>query len=233
MRSPLVIAAAMLPYLLLPGLARAAEAGADAFALRCQREMKPVLEVRTHEPSFIVSNNVSTRVLHTRDTYGHAGQMMLGLTSRTARTEVVFDGPALLDKGTGRECISPRIWVDLSYEPLHVYVAREFSAASCAYRAVYAHEMQHVELYRTQLPLVEQAVRAALERRYGASPLYARAGRGLDRLADDVDNWLRPLIRAELSWLAALQRDIDTPEEEFRLSHSCQGETAGVLGSSF
>jgi len=232
MRSALVFATATLLYLLQPGLAHAA-AAPTAFELRCQRDMKPVLEVHAHEAPVVVNNKLSTHVLLTRDSYGRAGQMMLGLTANTTRTEVVFDGPALLDQDAGRECVSPRIRVDLSYEPLHVYVAREFSEASCSYRAIYAHEMQHVELYRTQLPLVGQAVREALERRYGGAPLYAPAGHGLDRLADDVDNWLRPLIRAELASLRVLQRDIDSPEEEFRLSRACQGEAASRLGAMY
>lgn len=218
----------------LPGaLAHAAGARDPAFELRCRREMKPVLEVLLHEAPFVLSNRVSSHVLHTRDTYGSAGQIMLGLTAGAIRSEVVFDGPALLDKRAGRECIAPRISVDLGHPPLQVYVAREFSEFSCPYRAVYAHEMQHVQLYRTELPRVEQAVRGALERRYGGGPMYAPAGHGLDLLAADVDNWLRPLIRAELARVAALQHEIDTPEEDFRLSHTCQGETASRLGSSF
>lgn len=233
MRSPLVVATATLLGVLQGALAQTAGARDRAFELRCQREMKPLLEVRSRETPFVVSNKVSSRVLHTRDTYGGAGQMMLGLTAATTRTEVVFDGPALLDKGAGRECIAPRIWVELSHPPLEVYVAREFNEVSCPYRAIYAHEMQHVQLYRTELPLVEQAVRGALQRRYGAGPMYAPAGHGLHLLAADIDNWLRPLIRAELARVAALQHDIDTPEEEFRLSQSCGGETASRLGSSF
>lgn len=233
MRRLLVLATAMLLAALRPGLARAEAPGAGAFEQRCERDMKPVLEVRAHEAAFFVDNRVSTRVLHTRETDGRASQLMLGLTSSTTRTEVVFDGPALLDKAGGRECVAPRIWVDLSYAPLHVYVAREFSAVSCPYRAVVAHEMQHVELYRTRLPMVERTVRAALERRYGGGPMYAPAGHGLDRLADDVDNWLRPLIRAELAVVAALQLDIDSPEEEFRLSRACQGEAASQLNAMY
>lgn len=216
--------------LLAPALACAATGADRDFELRCQREMQPVLEVQARMATFDVSNTVSSRVLNTRSIHASVSQRTLGLTAGSARTEITFDAPGLV--GGRRECVSPRIWVDLRYDPLHVYVAREFSTRSCAYRTVYEHEMQHVQLYRNQLPLLEEAVRAQLARRYGNHPLYAPAGRGLDLLAADVDNWLRPLIQAELARVEAQQVLLDTPEETFRLSHACGGEIASAVGSS-
>lgn len=219
--------------LLAPAAAGAATRAGEAFEVRCEREMQPVLEVDAHAADFDVSNTVSSRVLNTRDTYGGVSQMALGLTSGTARTEVVFDAPGLVDAGGRRECVSPHIWVDLRYDPLRVFVAREFNAFSCSYRTIYEHEMRHVQIYRTELPRLQQLLRAELARRYGSHPLYAAAGRGLDQLASDVDHWLRPLIKTELARIEAEQHALDSPEESFRLSHSCSGEVATTVGSSF
>jgi hypothetical protein len=76
-------------------------------------------------------------------------------------------------------------------------------------------------------------VRAALAGRYGAHPMYIRPGSGLAGLENDVDTWLRPLIRAELEAVERHQLLLDTPEESFRLSHSCLGEVEKAMGSSF
>lgn len=224
---------ALVAVLLLPGLA-CASPGADArFALRCEREMKPLLEVQAREIAFDVSNTVASRVLHKRASRATTSDLMLGLTSGSTRTEISFAGASLLDKATARECIAPHITVELAYTPVNVFVAREFPASSCSYREIYAHEMRHVDIYRANLPLVEAKVREELARRYGDRPLYAAAGQGFARLRDDVDGWLRPLVKAELAKVELQQVELDSPEETFRMSHACMGEVASTLGSSF
>lgn len=217
--------------LLLPLAARASLG--DGFELRCEREMKPVLEVRAHEAQFGLSNAVPSKVLNTRVTYASSSQFTLGMTAGTSRTEIAIDAPGLHDVGGARECVSPRIFVELSYSPLQVYVAREFHEKTCAYRTVYNHEMRHVQVYRDNLPLLEQRVREALEQRYAGRPLYGKPGTGLQRVEQDVDDWLRPFIKAELADIERKQMLLDTPEESFRLSHSCLGEVESAMGSSF
>jgi hypothetical protein len=222
---------ALCAALLLPCLAHGAED--KAFLSRCEAEMKPVLEVHAREAQFDLTSSLSSRVLNNRVTYATSSQLTLGMTSGTQRTEILLDAPGLRDKAARRDCISPRIYVDLAYQPLQVFVAREFHQQSCAYRTVYEHEMRHVQVYRDSLPALERRVREALEQRYGKHPLYVGAGSGLDKLQDDVDNWLRPLIRAEVAAIERQQVLLDTPEETERLSHACLGEVGRAMGSSF
>jgi hypothetical protein len=216
---------------LLPCMAQASSA--DAFAGRCEREMKPVLEVHAHETQFDVFENLSSKVLNSRVNYARASQLTLGMTSGTTRTEILLDAPSLQDQGGKRECAAPHIAVDLSYNPVQVYVAREFHKESCAYRTVYEHEMRHVQVYRDNLPVLEKRVRDALEQRYGAHPMYAAPGSAIDRLQDDVDHWLRPFIRDQLAEVEHQQTLLDSPEETYRLSQACLGEVRQAMGSSF
>jgi hypothetical protein len=227
MRNAVVLCVA----LLLPGAARAAVA--EGFETRCEREMRPVLEVRAREATFDLTNTVSSKVLNARLTYASSSQLTLGMTSGTSRIEIALDAPALRDRSGIRECVSPRVYVDLSYSPLRVFVAREFHEKSCAYRTVYTHEMQHVQVYRQHLPLLEQRVREALQQRYGDRPLYSAAGTGLKRLERDVDEWLRPFIKDRMGDIERQQALLDTPEESSRLSHACLGEVESAMGSSF
>jgi hypothetical protein len=219
----------LLAALVLPSCALAA----DQFTSRCEREMKPVLDVQAHETDFDVIGVVASRVLNTRVTDGNSSHMTLGMTSGTHRTEITLDAPALHDKASGRECMSPRISVDLAYQPLKVFVAREFHQKSCAYRTVYAHEMKHVQIYRDNLPVLERRVREALQQRYGDHPLYLSAKDGLDRLESDVDTWLRPYIKQLLAEVERQQAALDSPEEVYLLSHACLGEVERAMGSSF
>jgi hypothetical protein len=226
-----IVAAVCAALLLLPCQAEASDD--PGFLSRCEAEMKPVLEVRAREAKFDLTSSVSSRVLNTRATYSTSSQMTLGMTSGTERTEIMLDAPGLRDVTGKRECVSPRIYVDLAYQPLQVFVAREFHQQSCAYRTVYEHEMRHVKVYRDNLPALEQRVRAALQQRYGSRPLYSAPGGGLQKLQDDVDNWLRPLIRAEVAEIERQQTQLDTGEETYRLSHACLGEIERAMGVSF
>lgn len=222
----------LLLLLLLPHPATGAPL-VNAFEQRCESEMRPRFEVVAHRPGFVVHNTVSSRVLNNKGSYTVAGQAMLGMTSGSTRAEITLDGPALSDPGSDRECIAPRITVDLSYQPLDVYVAREFQPTSCSYREVYAHEMRHVKVYADNLPRIEQVVREELVRRYGDRPLYAQRNKGVASLQDQIDGWLRPLIKAELAKVEQQQREVDNRDEVERLSRSCLGEIATAMGSSF
>ncbi|HEU4375172.1 MAG TPA: hypothetical protein VFS02_16875 [Telluria sp.] len=222
----------LLLLLLLPSHAVAAPA-AGSFEQRCEREMLPSIAVHAHHPGFVVHNTISGRVLSNRSESISAGQLMMGMTSSHTRAEVSIEGPSLTELAGDRECVAPRIEVDLSYQPLDIYVAREFHPASCAYREVFAHELQHVKIYADQLPTIERVVREELVKRYGGRPLYAPRGTGLSTLQDQIDSWLPTLIRGELAKVETKQNALDSRLETDRLSHLCQGEVAAMMGSSF
>lgn len=205
----------------------------NSFEQRCQAEMRPNLEVIARHSGFVVHNTVSARVLNTRGPYASAGQAMMGMTASSTRAEVYLEGTALSDLSNGRECIAPRVTVELTYQPLDVYVARELHPASCSYREVYAHEMQHVKIYADNLPQIEQRVREELVRRHGGQPLFAPKDKGLAILNEQIDSWLRPLLKAELAKVELQQVALDSRDETERLSHLCQGELANLMGSSF
>lgn len=226
MKTTLFIAIALAAQ---PAMADAPKAPDLSFQQRCEREMKPRFDVSLTEAGHQVDNTLSSRVLHNKSVHSDSGEFMLGMTALETHTSVLFDGPALSDKATGLECVSPRISVELVVPRMSVYVAREFSPASCSYRKILEHEMRHVQLYREQFPLVEARVRAGLLARFGDRPLYARHGAGRDALQAQVDQWLRPFIRNEIGRMEVAQAAMDTPEESFRLYGACQGELASNL----
>lgn len=233
--SPSPLRIASIAPLLLALLARQAGATppADSFEQRCARDMLPVIAVHAQPPGFKVHNTLSARVLNTRGAFASAGQALLGMTASSTHADIDIDGPSLFDPASGLECIAPHITVELSYQPLDVYVAREFHPASCSYREVYAHEMQHVRIYLDHLPRIERRLRDELVSRYGGRPLYAPHNVGIATLNAEIDTWLRPFIQAELAQVEKRQQALDSGDETERLSHLCQGEIASAMGSSF
>jgi hypothetical protein len=204
----------------------------DDFEQRCLQQMRPSIRVSASTPTFVLNDNVSTRILSTRSRYASGTLSVMGMTASRTLADISIDGAAMLDADGARECIAPRIEVLLSFQPLDVYVAREFNRHSCAYRAVLEHEMEHVRIYAEQLARIERLIHGELVRRYDR-PLYAAAGKGVDTLHSQINGWLDPMIREELNKVETLQARLDTPEQTDRLSHACLGEVAYMMGSSF
>jgi hypothetical protein len=204
---------------------------AATFEQRCQ-SMRPSVSVLALPPTYRLVNNLSTQILNTRATYASSSHSTMGMTASRVHVDVSVDGPSLLDVRGDRECIAPRIDVVLALEPLEVYVAREFSVFSCAYREVFKHEMQHVKLYTEELRRIEGLARAQLQQRHGQL-VYGRPGQGLAAIQDEIDTWLTAFLRAEMEKVELLQVQFDTYEETEKLSHACLGEVAMMMGSSF
>ncbi|HAT32976.1 MAG TPA: hypothetical protein DCW29_19665 [Janthinobacterium sp.] len=204
-----------------------------AFEASCVARLSPALTIQAIESGYQVDNTVSSRVLHNRGAHGHASDLMLGMTAVTSRVEVGVAGSTLQDPSSGRECLAPRIDIELRYLPLQVFVAREFSPFGCPYRAVLEHEMRHVRLYLEHLPAVAALLRAELERRYRGAPLYAASGQGLTLLQEQVDDWLWPMIKTEMHRVELFQAALDTEDEAFHLSGACGGELADNLKARY
>ncbi|HEY1148031.1 MAG TPA: hypothetical protein VGF27_05625 [Pseudoduganella sp.] len=204
----------------------ATSAAAQTFEQRCASEIQPNFTIRSVHSGYRVDNTVSTKVLVNRAMHARSGDMTLGLTSATSRVQVDMDGKMLVKEDGSKECLAPQIEIELRYLPLHVYVAREFSPSGCPYRTVLAHEMDHVRLYLEHLPKVEQRLRAALEEHYEMHPIVAPPGKALNVLYEQLDQWLWPMIKTEMRRVEQYQQDLDSHEEQFRLSMACNGEVA-------
>lgn len=224
---------ALAPLLALALLAASLPAAAadkrTVFEKRCDAEMLPSLTVRAVPLNYQIDNTVASRLLYYRSAHVYSGEMMLGSTSLQKKSVIEFDGPSLIDAHSGRECLAPRVSVTLTFRPVNVFIAREFHPDTCPYNTVLDHEMRHVKLYEEEVPRMTNYVREQLKLRYGTRPLYARTGQGLNQLQQDVDNWLRPLIAAELDRIENLQLSMDTYEEKAQMSQACLGQVAENL----
>jgi hypothetical protein len=186
----------------------------------------------TRESGWRVDNTVSYRDLTRMKRPGVRNGFVLGLTRTESRVAIQIDGALLTSPDGAAECVLPRIAVTLYYQPIVMYVGREFEPDSCAYDEILAHEMRHLKSYLDYLPKVEERVRARLAGRFAGKPLYARAGESRMLLQRDIDrNWM-PYIKAEMGRVERLQAAIDSPTEYARLSKVCQGEVQSLIGST-
>lgn len=186
----------------------------------------------TRESGWRVDNTLSYRDLTRMKRPGVRNGYVLGLTRTESRVAIQVDGTLLTSPDGAMECVMPRIAVTLYYQPIVVYVSREFEPDSCTYDEILAHEMRHLKSYLDYLPKVEARVRARLGGRFAGKPLYARAGESRGLLQREIDrNWM-PYIKAEMGRVERSQVAIDSPAEYARLSKVCQGEVQSLIGST-
>ncbi|WP_440968035.1 hypothetical protein ACL58G_14100 [Massilia sp. GER05] len=186
----------------------------------------------TRESGWRVDNTVSYRDLTRMKRPGVRNGYVLGLTRTESRVAIQVDGTLLTAPDGTAECVMPRVAVTLYYQPIVVYVSREFEPDSCTYDEILAHEMRHLKSYLDYLPKVEERVRARLGGRFAGKPLYARTGESRTLLQREIDrNWM-PYIKAEMGRVERLQAAIDSPAEYARLSKVCQGEVQSLIGST-
>jgi hypothetical protein len=214
--------------LLAPGLAWGAR---TAFQVRCEDTIsKSIVVLTAKQNGYSINNTTSWRALTAMKGQGAPNTFVLGLTKTESRMSIGIDGPILSDKASGYECVAPKVTVTLFYVPIVIYVGKEFVPGSCAYQQILAHEVRHLNTYLEHLPKVEVTVRAALNHRFNARPLYAPAGQARALLEKEIDGTWMPYIRNEMAKVEHLQAAIDTPKEYARLSKVCQGEVQSLIG---
>ncbi len=122
-------------------------------------------------------------------------------------------------------------WVDqarvvLRYRTLDVYVAREYSTRSCAYRAVLAHEQQHVKISKEQLTRYAPRIRYALTSLLIPKPRAPKKVASLDEAIDVIDSLFGKLLQPIYQEMKAATDKahglIDSPQSYKRVRKQCR-----------
>jgi hypothetical protein len=220
---------AVLADLALGGVASAA----PSFQARCEAlTAASGAAFSSRDNGYRIDNSLSYRSLTQMKRPNVANGYVLGLTRTESRVSIKIDGQLLREPQSGIECVAPRIEVALYYQPIVIYVGREFAPDTCAYREILAHEMRHLKSYMDYLPKVEERARIKLGQRFVGKPLYTRSGWARDVLQSDIDRGWMPFIKGEMAAVERLQAAIDSPREYARLSKVCQGEVQSLIGST-
>ncbi len=187
------------------------------------KAQKNLVKTKTVWRDFSVDNSLPSRRLNNRASRTPSGDFVVGLTSLTTITEIEFSGELIKQKNGSGECLSPQIQITIALDPIQVYIGSEFKPGSCAYNTIYEHEMRHVALYKASIPKVANIVQDLLKRRLGERPIYAPADTAYRLLRQEIDQFWRPLIKAELSKIEIDQQAIDSEDELTELAVACNG----------
>lgn len=200
------------------------------FQARCEDAIgAAVVTLTSKDNGYSVNNTLPYQAL-TRMKQDGGASFVLGLTRTESRISFALDGVILVDPTSGYECVAPKIDVSLAYQPIMIYVGREFLPGTCAYQEILAHEMRHLKAYLDHLPKVERLVRGALKTRFSGPPIYAPGGQAKRLLEKEMDGGWMPYIKHEMAKVEQLQASIDSPQEYARLSKVCAGEVKLLVG---
>lgn len=154
-----------------------------------------------------------------------------GLTSSRYSARTSGETMMTRNRATGETCIwYSRLDVTVTLN-ITVYVAREYRRGSCEFRAIWDHEMKHVEVARDVARRHAPRIRAAVERiarELGnngvVGPLKARdVDEGRKRMEDWVQYALEETMRDLDRESYVRQNQIDTPAEYARVARQCSG----------
>lgn len=190
------------------------------------------VKVDVYDNGYRIDNSLPYRTLTRMKRAGADGGFVLGLTRAESRVAVSVEGTIIGDPETGTECLRPLIAVSLSYEPIVIYVGREFEPGTCAYREILAHEMRHLKAYIDYLPKVERRVLDRMARRFDGRPVLAPQGQALHRVQQELDRTWMPFLKRAMAEAKARQAAIDSPKEYARLGKVCRGEVQSLIGST-
>ena len=197
----------------------------------CDQLPKPSVAVHRLEEPISVNTQQGYRALtHLGSSLARPGQQVLGLTRGRASAHFSLSIASRVERDGRWECASPQLTVSYGFSPLTVYVAREFPEGSCAFKAIYQHEMRHVKTYLAHLVDIESELTATLNRRFASDgPWRGRAGETRMALERELsERWL-PYIQRAIDRVDADQSLIDSPEEYARVADSCGGEIRQLM----
>jgi hypothetical protein len=122
----------------------------------------------------------------------------------------------------GRACGTPDISVELSLEPMTVYVASEVAHKRCERDATLEHEMKHVAVHTAMLDEAAVALNDELPKAIGSNVRTASRPAELDQdLNASVRGFLSEFIHERYRVLAERQAQVDTADEYERMARRC------------
>jgi TPR repeat protein len=115
--------------------------------------------------------------------------------------------------------------VVLRYPKVDVFVASEYPWGSCPYKAILAHEEEHVDVARRNLdkfaPLIEKALDSTLIPTGRNAALFESPDDARQHMLDLADEILEPIVEAMIKALKKAQKIVDSPQSYARVWRRC------------
>jgi hypothetical protein len=211
----------------VPALAQ--DPAAASFARECESRLAPARISVTGEPMAPRIDASKSYLELTEMVSKGEYTWVLGLTRPVlrVRTQWSFDG---LEDSTGRRtCMRPSLDMRLLYDPVTVFIGREFAADECSYRFILAHETRHVAVHVRQLENTVALLQSRLQQRMGGDVHYGTRAELERKFRTEIENYWMPRAQRELANVRREHAAIDTREEYARANTACDGRIARVL----
>lgn len=202
-----------------------------AFQAACERQLpRAQVEVKVQPNEVTIVQTATVQELTGLRAQNELPDMeLLGQARGSFHVAARYSGKTLFDPATGLTCQRVDVLVTVGVAPQQVTIASDFAKGSCAYQAILAHEMRHVQANWAQVeslaPVLRGELRAALAQRI----FYGREADLVQQFRQQV------LVLAETRALKLFepvelaQRAIDSPEEYARNATLCDGEISRLL----
>jgi hypothetical protein len=192
------------------------------FEARCAKLPPTHLEVVVVPLTFERDESQGIATLTVKSGRALATSQTFGLTTAAfgQNTDIQLSGVDERDDSSA--CGMPRVRIELSMQPVTVYVASELAAQPCQHDVTLAHEMKHVRVFRESLELAARDLARDFPVAIDAQLREARNPDELQqRFVISLRNYLAQFMRDRERMLDESQAAVDSPEEYARLSSAC------------
>jgi hypothetical protein len=193
-----------------------------SFETRCGKLPPTHFKVVAVPLTFERDDSQSIEALTAKSGSALATHRTQGLTTAVFGYSTDIELNAVDDRRGGRACGMPRLRVELSMQPVTVFVARELATQSCQHDVMLSHEMKHVEVFRQALDHAARDLERDLPEAIGAELRHAKdPGELQQRLVVSVRDYLAQFMDARQRLVDEEQAEVDSPDEYARVSNAC------------
>ncbi len=193
-----------------------------SFETRCAKLPPTHFEVVAVPLTFERDDSQNIAALTAKSGNALATHRTFGLTTAVFGQNTDIRLNVVDDRGDSRACGTPRVRIELSMQPVIVYLASELAAQPCQHDVTLSHEMKHVEVFRETLQLAARDLARDFPAVIGVQ---LRSATNPDKLQQRfvvaVRNYLGQFMRDRERMLDESQAAVDSPEEYARVSTAC------------
>jgi hypothetical protein len=193
-----------------------------SFETRCAKLPASHFEVVAIPLTFERDDSQNIAALTVKSGSALATHRTFGLTTATFGYNTDIQLNVVDDRRDSRTCGTPRVRIELSMQPVIVYVASELAAQPCQHDVTLSHEMKHVAVFREALDLAARDLTRDFPVAIGAQLRQAKNPEELQqRFIVSLRNYLGQFLRDRERMLDESQAAVDSPEEYARVSTAC------------
>lgn len=194
-----------------------------SFESRCASLPPASYDVVELPLQFEENDTVGLAELTARSGSSLARHRTYGLTTASFGHQTQSEMRLVEQRASGRTCGTPRVRVQLSMQPVVVYLARELADDRCQREATREHELRHVGVNREVLGEAARTLREQLGSALGTAVLHGASGAAIAKQYEAaLRDYLSAFMREQQRLLAERQAAVDTPDQYARVASACR-----------